>query len=222
MSQKNEDALNEDERFKKEMAKMVNTYDDYMKKTTMGREKELREKTVGAAGVKAGHSVLEIGCATGSLAIAAAKAAGPTGKTCAIDVIPEMVEYSVNKAKKEGIQIDFREASIVAIPYEDNAFDVVLSSFMIFHMSDDTRNKGIKEIFRVLRPGGQYLVVDLALPQKTIPRFFAKVFFGGMLKHKLDDLVPMMKSVGFGKTSSGMIDFRVFGIDLVGFLKTEK
>ena len=80
------DTKDEDLIIKKQMEKMVSSYDVYMKRITFGREDTLRRMTVNLAGVKPGDCVLEIGCATGSLSLAAKRQAGLTGSVFAITV----------------------------------------------------------------------------------------------------------------------------------------
>ena len=77
---------------------MVPSYDSYMKKITFGREHLLREETVRLAQVAPGDSILEIGCGTGTLTLAAKRQAGPSGKVHGIDIIPGMIEVSRQKA----------------------------------------------------------------------------------------------------------------------------
>ena len=76
----------EDQMFKSQMEQMVDTYDAHMKRATFGREQALRQTTVELAGVKPGDYVLEVGCGTGTLTLAAKRQAGPTGKAFGIDV----------------------------------------------------------------------------------------------------------------------------------------
>src|SRR5512138_2457628 len=109
----------EDILIRDQMAKMVGTYDKYMKRITLGREESLRKMTVDLALVKEAESVLEIGCATGSLTIAAKKQAGSSGSVSAIDLIPGMIEASREKAKKAGLEINFQTGSIESIPFPD-------------------------------------------------------------------------------------------------------
>jgi len=131
-----------DQRYKSQMEKAAPTYDKLMKRMTFGRERELRETTVSLAGVKPGDCVLEVGCGTGTLTLAAKRRAGPSGKVFGIDIIPMMIELSQRKAAQAGEEITFQLASIADVPFPDNHFDGVVCSFMIFHMSEMTRQKG--------------------------------------------------------------------------------
>jgi ubiquinone/menaquinone biosynthesis C-methylase UbiE len=201
------------------MENMVDTYDSYMRKITFGRERQLRDNTVKLAGVQPGNSVLEIGCATGSLTLAAKQAAGPGGRVCAIDIIPGMIEYSRNKAREAGVDIQFQTGSIDSIPFPDNQFDVVMCSFMIFHMSETTRMKGLAEIWRVLKPGGRLFIADLALPRQPFQRFIAEKFLGFSQLPELSELLPVLKQKGFDSIETGSSAFRIVGISLIGFIR---
>lgn len=212
----------EDIKIKNQMEKMVYTYDKYMKKITFGKEEKLRKTTVDLALIKQGDNVLEIGCATGSLTLAAKQKAGINGKVAAIDIIPGMIEVSKEKARKANLDIDFKLGSIDNIPFPDGQFDAVICSFMIFHMSDKVRNKGIEEIYRVLKPGGRLLVLDVVLPQKRFSRKLLKSFLGFMLKHELNELMPKLESTGFTKTEIAQAKFKFLGLPLLSYLRASK
>ena len=89
---------------------------------------------------------------------------------------------------------------------------------MIFHMSEKVRNKGIKEIYRVLKPQGRFLVLDLALPPNPASRKILKLFLGFMLKHDLKELQPIMESVGFSPIEISQAKFRVLGLPVLSFV----
>jgi ubiquinone/menaquinone biosynthesis C-methylase UbiE len=220
MTKKNSNQIIEDEdlKIKGQMEKMVNSYDKYMNRITLGREDDLRKMTVNLAQIKPGDSVLEIGCATGSLSLAAKRQVGLTGRVCAIDIITGMIEVSREKAKQAHLEIDFQEGSIEKIPFSDEHFDEVICSFMIFHMSEKVRNKGIEEIYRVLKPQGKLMVLDLALPAKPVSRAILKLFLGFMLKHELNELQPIMGSTGFSKIAISQAKYRVMGLPLLSYV----
>ena len=209
----------EDQLMKSEMEKMVPSYDSYMRKVTLGRERALRETTVGLAQVKPGDCVLEVGCGTGTLTLAAKRRAGPSGEAFGIDVIPGMIELSQRKAAQANEDVTFQLGSIDDIPFSANQFDVVMCSFMIFHMSENTRRRGIAEIYRVLKPQGRLLVLDLALPTPPVQRAIAQMLFGGMLQHDLRELVPLMKASGFSDIEHGPAKFRILGLSVLAFVR---
>jgi ubiquinone/menaquinone biosynthesis C-methylase UbiE len=201
-----------------EMAKVVDTYDSSMKKMTFGRERALREMTVNLAKVKPGDSVLEVGCGTGTLTLAAKRQAGTTGKVYGIDVIPEMVEKSRQKAAQAGLDVTFKLGSMYDIPFPANQFDAVMCSFMIFHTSEQVRSKGIPEIFRVLKPNGRLLVLDSAEPTQPLPRMIVRTFFPRGPVHELRELLPVIQAAGFVDVEIAQAPFKVFGLALLGYL----
>lgn len=208
-----------DEAMKSAMEKMVPTYDSYMNKVTLGRERALRETTVSMAGVKPGDSVLEVGCGTGSLTLAAKRRAGPSGKVFGIDVIPGMIEYSRNKAAQAGEEVTFKVGNMNEILFPTDHFDVVMCSFMIFHMSEAVRRKGIAEIFRVLKPQGRLLILDMALPAQLIPRAIARMLMGDMFQHDLKELIPMMEASGFSRVEINPVNFSIFGLSILACVR---
>jgi ubiquinone/menaquinone biosynthesis C-methylase UbiE len=208
----------EDTIIKNQMEKMVHSYDKYMKRITLGRQDALRRMTVTLAQVKSGDCVLEIGCATGSLSLAAKRQAGPTGSVFAIDILPGMIEVSRKNAAQAKLDITFQLGSIEDIPCPDANFDVVMCSFMIFHMSEKVRNKGIKEIYRVLKPNGRLMVLDLALPPNSVSKRILKIFLGFMLKHDLKELQPVMDASGFTKIEISQAKYRVLGLPILSYV----
>jgi len=212
----------EDRKIKRQMERMVGSYDSYMRKITFGRENALREMTVGLAQVKSGDCVLEIGCGTGTLTLEAKRKAGPSGKVFGIDIIPGMIDLSRQKAEKAKLDVAFQSGSIDNIPFPENQFDVVMCSFMIFHMSEMVRNKGIDEIFRVLKPWGRLMVIDISLPINPLLRLLTKAFLGYMLKHDLKELLPLMEAAGFSGTEIQQAKYRILGLPLLSFVRGSK
>ena len=82
------------------------------------------------------------------------------GKVYGIDASPDMIARAKAKAGKAGLDILFEKESIHALPFPDGQFDAVLSTLMLHHLPRKLREDGIREIRRVLRPGGRVLVID--------------------------------------------------------------
>jgi ubiquinone/menaquinone biosynthesis C-methylase UbiE len=211
--------FDEDQAMKSQMEQMVDSYDSYMRKITLGREQALRDMTVNLAQVKPGDCILEVGCGTGTLTLAAKRQAGPSGKAFGIDVIPGMIGLSQRKAAQANQDVTFQLGSIDDIPFSANQFDVVMCSFMIFHMSEMVRHKGIAEIYRVLKPQGRLLVLDLALPPRPLAKVVAKVLLGAMLQHDLRELLPLMEASGFSEIEIAQAKYRVLGLSVLAFVR---
>jgi len=203
---------------KEQLEKMVDSYDSYMRRITFGRENKLREETLDSAEIKSGDCVLEVGSGTGTLTLAAKKKVGISGKVNGIDVIPGMIEVSRQKAKQANEDVSFDLGSIADIPFEANTFDVVICSFMIFHVAEKTRRKGISEIHRVLKPNGKLFIVDLGLPQGSIQRMLAKTFLGFMINHELQELIPSFQENGFAGITNGKVNFKILGLPVISYI----
>lgn len=127
----------------------------------LGRVSTLRRLSLDLAALRPGERVLDVGCGSGDLALAAARQVGGAGAVRGIDAAPEMVEVARRKARRRRLAVQFQVAAVEALPFPDASFDVVLSSLMMHHLPGDLRRRALAEIRRVLRPGGRMLIVDL-------------------------------------------------------------
>ncbi len=133
-----------------------------------GLGRRFREQTLGYAGLKSGERVLDVGCGTGVLTRLAARAVGAEGEVFGIDPGPAMLAEARQEAAREGSRAQFRLAAVERLPFENGRFDAVLSSFMLHHLPPDVKHAGLREIYRVLRPGGRLLAVDLDRPANPL------------------------------------------------------
>ena len=179
-------------------------YDALVWVLTLGRERALRERMLALAGVRAGESVLDVGCGTGSLAIVASKAVGATGTVCGIDASPEMIARAEGKARSASAPIHFRVAAVEALPYPDAHFDVVLSTLMLHHLPRDVREQGVREMRRVLKPGGRVLAVDFGRGASAEKRGLIAHFHrhGGFDLHRI---VALLEEAGLRVVDSGAV-----------------
>src|SRR5262245_34868258 len=125
-----------------------------------GREGAFREKVIDRARLNPGESVLDVGCGTGTLAIAAKRRVGSMGKVYGIDASLEMISRASKKARRAGLEIVFKNEVVEALPFPDAHFDAVLSTLMLHHLPLKTRKQCAHEMRRVLKPGGRALAVD--------------------------------------------------------------
>lgn len=164
-----------------------------------GRERAFREKLIDLAALMPGEHVLDVGCGTGSLAIAARRRVGVTGVVAGIDASPAMIARARHKARKAKLEIDLRTAIIEALPFADATFDVVLSSMMLHHLPRTARSDGAREMQRVLKPGGRVLAVDFGRPKR--PGLIAHLHRHSFLEMR--DLVDPLSAAGLVIETTG-------------------
>jgi uncharacterized protein (DUF1330 family)/trans-aconitate methyltransferase len=110
------------------------------------------EVLAGAAHIKADDRVLDVGCGTGVLAMAAADRVGPQGAVTGIDPNAGMLAV----ARRKSARIDWREGRAESLPFPDESFDAVVSQFALMFFDD--RVGGLQQMARVLRPGGRLAI----------------------------------------------------------------
>ncbi len=182
---------------------MAGYYDLLAALITLGRERELRERLGQLATVALGESVLDVGCGTGSLAIEAKRRVGESGAVHGIDASPEMIAHARRKAAKAGVDIAFDVASAEALPFSDDAFDVVLSTLMMHHLPRAVRELLAAESRRVLRPGGRVLVVDFERPANKRGGLLARLHRHGHVP--LREIVDLLGRADLRVTEMGSV-----------------
>jgi ubiquinone/menaquinone biosynthesis C-methylase UbiE len=171
-------------------------YDLFGKLISFGRDKAIRQKLIDLAAPQASETVLDVGCGTGTLAIALKPRVGE-GEVHGIDASPEMIEVAKEKAAKASAEIDFQVALIEAIPFPDGSFDLVTSSLMLHHLPDDLKRKGLAEIRRVLKPGGRFLAMDFAAHSHSPIGHLLSIFGHSRGEPIVEVLMPMLQDAGF-------------------------
>lgn len=169
-------------------------YDLLIRVVTLGTEQVLRQRIVDLARLQPGETVLDVGCGTGTLAIVAKQRVGKTGHLFGIDPSTQMIAQARRKAERASLSLDFRVGVIEQLTFPDQSFDVVLSTFMMHHLPDDLKRKGIVEIVRVLKPGGRLLVLDFSGS-------------AGPWHSRIQDQPALMKEAGFSKIETGKTRF---------------
>lgn len=176
-------------------------YDLLVRLLSLGRERTYREKTLELAGLHGGELVLDVGCGTGTLAIAARRHVGPAGKVYGVDASPEMIARAQQKAKKAGADVTFANAFAEKLPFPDATFDVVLSTTMLHHLPDKTRRQCLREVGRVLKPAGRLLAVDFGGALSERRSWVAKLHRHGRID--LQRLTPLVIEAGLRIVQSG-------------------
>lgn len=137
------------------LGRMARVYD--LVCTLGGLGAGFKRRIVELAQLEWNDRVLDVGCGTGVLARLARERAR---EVAGIDAAPQMIAVARSRADREGIDVDFRPALIEDLPYPESHFDVVFSTLMVHHLPPALKLSGMREVLRVLKAGGRFILVD--------------------------------------------------------------
>lgn len=151
-----------------------------------------------------GGTVLDVGCGTGTFAIAFA-AERPDAEVIGIDGDPQILALA--KAKEGAGRVSWNEGLAGELPFEDGSADVVTMSLVLHHLLPDQKREALAEIRRVLRPGGSFHIVDWGLPHDPImsAAFFVTQAIDGFDRtadHRAGRLPAFLAEAGFDEVES--------------------
>ena len=118
-----------------------------------------RRHLIEQANISSGQRILDIGCGTGTLAVQLKKERTDV-EVVGLDPDPKALRRARAKTTRAGVSVQFDQGFADALPYESSSFDRVLSSLMFHHLEDETREKTLREVLRVLKPGGSFHLLD--------------------------------------------------------------
>ncbi|WP_069132591.1 bifunctional demethylmenaquinone methyltransferase/2-methoxy-6-polyprenyl-1,4-benzoquinol methylase UbiE [Rhodohalobacter halophilus] len=163
------------EKVRSMFADIADDYDRINGILSFGIHNIWRKRTVLESGAKPGHRVLDCATGTGDLALEFKRAVGHEGYVMGTDFCKEMIEHAPDKAKDESLVVDFEVADAMDLPYEDDAFDITSIAFGIRNVDDPV--VALKEMARVVRPGGRVVVLEFGQPEGIIQypyKFYSK------------------------------------------------
>jgi demethylmenaquinone methyltransferase/2-methoxy-6-polyprenyl-1,4-benzoquinol methylase len=148
-------------------------YDAMNRVMTAGLDLRWRRATAAAA-VRAGDRVLDAACGTGDLALADLRAGA--GAVVGLDFADRMLE----RARRKSAGVEWVRGDVLALPFADDSFDAATVGFGLRNVAD--LEAGLRELRRVLRPGGRLAVLEITRPRGALRPFFSLWF---------DRLVPL-------------------------------
>lgn len=147
-----------------------NRYDRGIKILTLGEIDKVYDRLT--AHIKPGQRVLDVGCGTGALTIRAAKK-GAMVK--GIDINPQMLEIAWKRVKEAGVKenVELCEMGVAELDSEKSeSYDVVMSGLCFSELSEEELDYTLKEMMRILKPGGFLLIADEVVPHNPLKRVF--------------------------------------------------
>ncbi|WP_340102557.1 bifunctional demethylmenaquinone methyltransferase/2-methoxy-6-polyprenyl-1,4-benzoquinol methylase UbiE [Rhodohalobacter sp. 8-1] len=156
-------------------ADIADDYDRINSILSFGVHNAWRKKTVQMSRAKQGDHVLDCATGTGDLAFEFKKKVGHSGFVKGTDFCKEMIEHAPAKADKKQLVVEFEVADAMDLPYDDDSFDVASIAFGIRNVDDPL--KCLKEMARVVKPGGTVVVLEFGQPDGVVKypyQFYSK------------------------------------------------
>lgn len=151
------------EKVRSMFADIADDYDRVNSILSFGVHHAWRSRTVQLSGAKEGDLVLDCATGTGDLALQFKEEVGSSGYVMGTDFCREMIEHAPEKARKRKLEVDFEVADAMNLPYEDNRFDIASIAFGIRNVDDPVQ--ALKEMGRVVKPGGKVVVLEFGQPK---------------------------------------------------------
>lgn len=169
------DSKSMSEKVRSMFADIADDYDKVNGILSFGIHNLWRTKTVKESGAKEGDRVLDCATGTGDLALEFKQKVGKDGYVMGTDFCSEMIAHAPEKAQKKGLEIDFEVADAMHLPYGDATFDIASIAFGIRNVDDPIQ--ALKEMARVVKPGGRVVVLEFGQPKGVVGvpyRFYSK------------------------------------------------
>lgn len=166
--------------------RIAKKYDFVNHLLSLNIDKWWRRKAVKGIGTKGSAKLqcLDVAIGTADLAIALARRLEKCGTAfhiTGIDLSAEMMRIGEEKVRRQELQqrITFMQASALEMPFDDNSFDVVTCSYGVRNFSD--LHKGLSEMQRVLRPGGELMILEFSYPENKVMAWAYDLYFSHVM-----------------------------------------
>lgn len=143
-------------------------------------EKKYRTTMIEFAEITPIDIVLDLGCGTGEMEVYLSKII-PCKNIYGVDISKKMIKITEEKMKKLGCDAHFFVSNSMPLPFEDNTFNIVFSSMVLHHFTDEEKIVVLKEIYRILKPNGKYVSAEFDSRRNPIVWL---VSYNGILKEE--------------------------------------
>jgi SAM-dependent methyltransferase len=134
-------------------------YIDYLRNVSaLDSVQGFKRKSLQLISIRAGDSVLDVGCGVGDEVIALARMVGEAGRAVGLDSSETMVSEGRRRAAEAAVDAEFRVGDAQALPFEDDSFDAARIERTLQHLPDPDR--ALRELRRVCRSGGRVVALD--------------------------------------------------------------
>ncbi len=173
-------------------------YDQLLRMLGLGSA--FRDQTLDSLAPSAGERILDLGVGTGTLAIQL-KRRCPGANVVGVDIDEQVLALAERKATAAGVTIELKNRSADDTGEPSDSFDRVVSSLMVHHLPTATKVSAVKEVFRILRPGGKLLLVDFGPPPGVAGTLLGRLLSNNYFEETGDNfagrLPRMLEQAGF-------------------------
>lgn len=165
-----------------------------------GFEAEHHAEALRLADVQEGQYVLDVACGTGRGTVGLAQAVGTRGKVDALDLSEAMLNQARAKIEKFGLsdRVHFKQGNARELPYADETFDLVYNGYMFDLIPLAVFSPILKEMARVLKPGGKLVLVNMSKPDER-KTFYETIYEKGWAVMPCRPVLmsPFLEPIGF-------------------------
>ena len=156
-----------------------------------------RRDLISGANIEPDHRILDLGCGTGSLVVNL-KRQYASAQVVGLDPDPKVLRRARTKAVRAAVSVQLDLGLADQLPYKDESFDHVFSSFMFHHLNELEREKMLVEVLRVLKPGCSFHFVDFVVEEAS-SGFMDRLFraHAQMKANSEERILALMGHVGF-------------------------
>ena len=133
----------------------------------IGLGTSFKKKVVERAQLHNGERLLDVGCGTATLLLAA-KAHAPTIEAIGIDSDERVLALARKKIAESKLKVEVMQAGAEHLPFPPDSFDIVISTLTFHHLPTEVKKLAMQEIYRVLKPGGRLVLADFGQPQGVL------------------------------------------------------
>ncbi len=187
---------------------IADRYDLLNRIISLGIDQSWRKRTVASLNLKEGSEALDLATGTGDLALMIA-ARTPARRVIGVDPSSGMLAVGFKKIAKQNLEdrVQLLEGDAQELPFADDSFDGTTIAFGIRNVPD--REKGLREMARVTRPGGRIAILELSEPRSGL--------MGAMARFHIHTLVPWL-----GSLLSGAKEYRYLQKSIEAFPPAEE
>ncbi|WP_315066333.1 bifunctional demethylmenaquinone methyltransferase/2-methoxy-6-polyprenyl-1,4-benzoquinol methylase UbiE [uncultured Clostridium sp.] len=157
---------------------------------TLNIDRLWRRKAIKICNIKEGKNVLDLCCGTGQMINYECKAVGKNATVIGMDFSQEMLNVCNRRLRQslENYRFKLIKGSILELPFKENTFDCITIAFGLRNIQD--KSKALSEMYRVLKPGGKVVCLELSKPNVPILKNIYDLYFNRIL--------PVVGSIGTG------------------------